>query len=119
LSRHKQWLSDVKFRGYDNRASKILSIYSSDFKKLNKVIVKNKYPFTRIDDLFDHLKDVKIFLKNDLRSGYHQVRIKEEGISKNSFRMRYGHYDSIVVPFGLSNATIFFMCQMNGISENA
>jgi hypothetical protein len=59
-----------------------------DFKQLNKVIVKNKYPLPRIDDLFDQLKDAKIFSKIDLRSGYHQVRIKEEDISKTTFRTR-------------------------------
>jgi hypothetical protein len=77
--------------------------------------VKNKYPFPRIDDLFDQLKDAKIFSKIDLRLGYHQVRIKEEDISKTSFRTRYGHYEFTVVPFGLSNALDVFMCLMNGI----
>jgi hypothetical protein len=86
-----------------------------DFRQLNKVIVKNKYPLLRIDDLFDQLKGVKIFLKIDLRSGYHQVRIKDEDINKTSFRTRYGHYEFTVVPFGLSNAPIVFMCLMNGV----
>jgi hypothetical protein len=88
-----------------------------DFKQLNKVIVKNKYPLPRIDDLFDQLKDEKIFSKIDLRSGYHQVRIKEEAISKTTFKTRYGHYEFIVVPFGLSNAPNFFMCLMNGVFQ--
>jgi hypothetical protein len=61
-----------------------------DSRQLNKVTVKNKYPMSRIDDLFDQLKDVKIFLKIDLRSGYHQVRIKDEYIKKTAFRTRYG-----------------------------
>jgi hypothetical protein len=86
-----------------------------DFKQLNKVTVKNKYPLPRIDDLFDQLKDVKIFSKIDLILGYHQVRIKEEDISKTSFRTRYGHYEFTVVPFGLSNAPTVFMCSMNGL----
>jgi hypothetical protein len=80
-----------------------------DFRQLNKVTVKNKYPMPRIDDLFDQLKDVKIFLKIDLRSGYHQVRIKDEDINKTAFRTRCGHYKLTVVPFGLSNAPVFFM----------
>jgi hypothetical protein len=85
-----------------------------DFRKLNKVTVKNKYPLPRIGDLFDQLKDAKIFSKIDLRSGYHQVRIREEDINKTSFSARYGHYEFTVVPFGLSNATNVFMCLMNG-----
>jgi hypothetical protein len=80
-----------------------------DFRQLNKVIVKNKYPLPRIDDLFNQLKDAKIFSKIDLRSGYHQVRIKDEDIRKTAFRTRYGHYEFIVVPVGLSNAPVVFM----------
>jgi hypothetical protein len=86
-----------------------------DFRQLKKVTMKNKYPFPRIDDLFDQLKDEKIFSKIVLRSSYHQVRIKEEYINKTSIRMRYGHYEFIVVSFGLSNAPIVFMCLVNGI----
>ena len=82
---------------------------------MNKVTVKNKYPLSRIDDLFDQLKDAKIFSKIDLRSRYHQVRIKDEDINKTSFRTRYGHYKFTVVPFGLSNAPVIFMCLMNGV----
>jgi hypothetical protein len=82
---------------------------------LNNVTVKNKYPLLRIDDLFDQLKGAKIFLKIDLRLGYYQVRIKDEDISKTSFRTRYGHYEFTVVPFGLSNTPVVFMCLMNGV----
>ena len=86
-----------------------------DFRQLNKVTIKNKYPFPRIDDLFDQLKEARILSKIDLRSGYHQVRIKEEDISKTTFRTRYGHYAFTVVPFGLSNSPTVFMCLMNGV----
>jgi hypothetical protein len=86
-----------------------------DFRQLNKVNVKNKYPFPRIDDLFDQLKDARIFPKIDLRLGYHQVRIKYEDIKKTSFRTRYGHYEFTMVPFGLSNALVVFTCLMNGV----
>jgi hypothetical protein len=88
------------------------------FRKLNKVTVKKKYHFPRIYDLFDQLRGVKIFSKIDLRSRYHQVRIKEEDIKKTAFRMRYGHYNFIVVPFTFSNAPIVFMCLMNGVFRN-
>jgi hypothetical protein len=78
------------------------------------VTVKNKYPLPRINDLFDQFNDENMFSKIDLMSGYHQVRIREENINKTSFRTRYGHYEFIVVPFGLSNAPVAFMCLMNG-----
>jgi hypothetical protein len=86
-----------------------------DFRQLNKVTVKNKYPLSRIDDLFDQLKGAKIFSKIDLKSRYHQVRIKDEDINKTTIRTRYGHYEFTVVPFVLSNAPAVFMCLMNGV----
>jgi len=89
-----------------------------DFRRLNKVKMKNKYPLPRIDDPFDQLRDARIFSKIDLRSGYHQVRIKEEDIIKTAFITRYGHYKFIMVPFWLSNASVAFMCLMNGFFRN-
>jgi hypothetical protein len=74
-----------------------------------------KYPLPRIDDIFYQLKGERIFSKIDLRSGYHQVRIKEEDINNTVFRKRYGHYEFTIVPFGLSNAPIVFMYLMNGV----
>jgi hypothetical protein len=86
-----------------------------EFGKLNKVTMKKMYPLSRIDDLFNQLKDAKIFSKIDLISVYHQVRFKEEDVNKTTFRKRYGHYEFTIVPFGLSNAPTIFMCLMNGI----
>jgi hypothetical protein len=71
-----------------------------DFRKLNKLTIKNKYPLPMIDDLFDQLKDARIFSNIDLRLGYDQVRIRDEYINNTTFKTRYDHYELTMVPFG-------------------
>lgn len=82
-------------------------------RQLNKMTIPNHYPLPRIDDHFDQLQDVKVFSKIDLRSDYHQFRIRKSNISKTVFSTRYGHYEFLMMSFGLTNAPAVFMDLMN------
>jgi hypothetical protein len=86
-----------------------------DYRQLNKDTIKNQYLLPRIDDLFDQMKGEMVFSKIDLRSRYHQLRIKEKYISKTTFKTRFKHYEFTVLPFGLKNASGVFMSLMNGV----
>nr|GEY74151.1 putative reverse transcriptase domain, ribonuclease H-like domain protein [Tanacetum cinerariifolium] len=88
-----------------------------DYHELNKLTVKNRYPLSRIDDLFDQLQGSRVYSKIDLRSGYHQHRVREEDIPKTAFRTRYGHYEFQVMPFGLTNSPAVFMDLMNRVCK--
>ena len=86
-----------------------------DYRKLNKMTIKNRYTLPHIDDLFDQVRVATIFSKINLCFGYHQVRIKDEYIYKTTFRTRYRHYKFVIISFGLTNAPTSFMCLMKSI----
>ena len=86
-----------------------------NYRKLNKITIKNKYPLPRIDYLFDLLQRASVFSKIDLKFGYHQLRIKESDVPKTTFRTRYGHYEFLMMPFRVMNAPTTFMDLMNRV----
>ena len=86
-----------------------------DYRALNEVMIKNKYPLPMINDLFDQLQGAKVFSKIDLRSGYHQLKIRKKDIPKTAFTTRYGLYEYTVMSFGLPNAPSYFMSMMNKV----
>ena len=80
-----------------------------DYRRLNRVTIKNRYPLQRIDDLFDPLSGAQVYYKIDLCTGYHQLRVREADIPKTTVRTRYGHFEFTMMPFGLMNAPAAFM----------
>ena len=88
-----------------------------DYQQLNRVMIKNRYPLPRIDDLFDQLRGARAYSKIDLRTGYHQLRVRDTDIPKTAFRTRYGHFEFMVMPFGLMNAPAAFIDLMHRIFQ--
>ena len=88
-----------------------------DYRQLNRVTIKNRYPFSWIDDLFDQWRGVRVYPKIDLRTGYHQLRVRDTDIPKTAFRTRYGHFEFTVMPFGLTNVPTSFMDLMHRIFQ--
>ena len=105
------WDSSVLFA---KKKDKTLRLFI-DYQQLNMVTIKNRYPLPRIDDMFDQMKGARVYSKIDLRTGYHQLRVRETDIPKTVFRMRYGHFEFTVMPFGLTNAPATFMDLMHRV----
>ncbi|GJY16727.1 putative reverse transcriptase domain-containing protein [Tanacetum coccineum] len=113
VANHSPWGAPVLFVKKKDGALHICI----DYMELNKLNIKNRYPLPRIDDLFDQLQGARYFLKIDLRSGYHQLRVHEDDIPKTAFRTRYEHFEFTVMPFGLTNAPTVFMDLMNRVCK--
>ena len=98
------------------KKDKTLRLYI-DYLQLNRVTIKNRNPLPRIDDLFDQLRGARVYSKIDLRTSYHQLRVREAAIPKTAFRTRYGPFEFTVMPFGLTNAPLAFMDLMHRVFQ--
>ena len=107
------WSAPVLFAKKKDRTLRLCI----DYRQLNRVSIKNQYPLPRINDLFDQLRGARVYSKIDLRTGYHQLRVRETGILKTTFRTRYGHFEFTVMPFGLLNAPATFMDLMHRVFQ--
>ena len=101
---------------FSKKTDKTLQL-CSDYRQLNWVTVKNRYPLPRIDDLFDQLRGARVYSKIDLRTDYHQLRVREVDIPKTAFRTRYGNFEFMVMPFGLTNVPVAFMNVMHRVFQ--
>ena len=88
-----------------------------DYRQLNKVTIKNQYPLTRIDDLYDQLREARVYSKIDLCTGYHQLRVREADITKTMFRTQYGHFEFTMMPFRFTNSPTTFMDLMHKVFQ--
>ena len=109
---HLVWISDCG-KGEKDKTLRLCIGY----RQLNRITIKNRYPLPMIDDLFDQLRGVRVYSKIDLRSGYHQLRVRETDIPKTTFRTRYGHFEFTVMPFGLTNVLATFMDLMHRVFQ--
>ena len=107
------WGAPVLFA---NKKDKTLRL-CIDYRQLNRVTIKNRYLLPRIDNLFDQLRGAQVYSKIDLRTGYHQLRVRDTYITKTTFRTRHGHFEFTVMPFGLTNAPATFMDLMHRIFQ--
>ena len=88
-----------------------------DYRQLNRATIKNRCPLPRIDDFFDQLRGARVYSKIDLRTGYHQLMVRDTDIRKTAFRTRYGHFEFMVMPFGLTNVLAAFMDLMHRVFQ--